>query len=57
LRLRKGSATTDGLWFTKPASSTSVNLVSTVGSTATTLVTGVPKTPKPQNSIKMQQIF
>jgi hypothetical protein len=39
--LRKGSATTDGLWFTKPASSTSVNLVSTVGSTATTLVTGV----------------
>lgn len=39
--LRKGSATTDGIWFAKPASSTSVNLVSTVGSTATTLVTGV----------------
>lgn len=39
--LRKGSATTDGLWFAKAASSTSVNLVSTVGSTATTLVTGV----------------
>jgi len=39
--LRKGSATTDGLWFAKAASSTSVDLVSTVGSTATTLVTGV----------------
>jgi hypothetical protein len=39
--LRAGSATTDGLWFAKAASSTSVNLVSTVGSSATTLVTGV----------------
>jgi hypothetical protein len=39
--LRNGSSTTDGLWFVKAASSTSVNLVSTVGSTATTLVTGV----------------
>lgn len=39
--LRAGSATTDGIWFSKAASSTSVNLVSTVGSTATTLVTGV----------------
>jgi len=39
--LRNGSATTNGLWFAKAASSTSVNLVSTVGSTATTLVTGV----------------
>ena len=39
--LRAGSATTDGLWFAKAASSTSINLVSTVGSTATTLVTGV----------------
>jgi hypothetical protein len=39
--LRNGSTATNGLWFTKPASSTSVNLVSTVGSTATTLVTGV----------------
>jgi len=39
--LRNGSGVTDGLWFAKAASSTSVNLVSTVGSTATTLVTGV----------------
>jgi hypothetical protein len=39
--LRNGSGTTDGLWFAKAASSTSVNLVSTVNSTATTLVTGV----------------
>ena len=39
--LRNGSSATDGLWFAKAASSTSVNLVSTVGSTATTLVTGV----------------
>ena len=29
------------MWFAKAASSTSVNLVSTVSSTATTLVTGV----------------
>ena len=39
--LRNGSAVTNGLWFAKAASSTSVNLVSTVASTATTLVTGV----------------
>jgi len=39
--LRNGSGTTDGLWFAKAASSTSINLVSTVGSTATTLLTGV----------------
>lgn len=39
--LRNGSSTTDGIWFAKAASSTSINLVSTVGSTATTLVTGV----------------
>ena len=39
--LQKGSATTDGIWFAKAASSTSLNLVSTVNSTATTLVTGV----------------
>jgi hypothetical protein len=39
--LRNGVGVTDGLWFVKPASSTSLNLVSTVGSTATTLVTGV----------------
>jgi len=39
--LRNGSGTTDGIWFAKAASSTSINLVSTVGSTATTLLTGV----------------
>jgi hypothetical protein len=43
--LQKGSgatgSATDGLWFTKPASSTSLNLVSKVDGTATTLVTGV----------------
>jgi len=39
--LRNGSAVTNGLWFAKAASSTSVNLVATVGSVATTLVTGV----------------
>lgn len=39
--LRNGAAVTHGLWFAKAASSTSVNLVSTVNSTATTLVTGV----------------
>jgi hypothetical protein len=39
--LRAGSSATDGLWFAKAASSTSINLVSTVNSTATTLVTGV----------------
>lgn len=39
--LRAGSSANDGIWFAKAASSTSVNLVSTVGSTATTLVTGV----------------
>ena len=39
--IRNGSGVTDGLWFAKAASSTSINLVSTVGSTATTLVTGV----------------
>ena len=41
--LQKGSAgtNTDGLYFTKAASSTSLNLVSKVNSTATTLVTGV----------------
>ena len=35
------ATSTDGIWFTKPASSTSLNLVSRVGSTSTTLVTGV----------------
>ena len=39
--LRAGSATTDGLWFAKAASSTDITLVSTVGSTATTLVSGI----------------
>jgi len=39
--LQNGSTATDGIWFVKPAASTSINLVSTVGSTATTLVTGV----------------
>jgi hypothetical protein len=39
--LRNGVSATEGLWFSKAASSTSVNLVSTVGSSATTLVTGV----------------
>lgn len=39
--LRAGASANDGLWFAKAASSTSVNLVSTVASTATTLLTGV----------------
>ena len=39
--LRNGSSATEGLWFAKAAASTSINLVSTVNSTATTLVTGV----------------
>lgn len=39
--LRNGSGVTDGIWFAKAAASTSINLVSTVNSTATTLVTGV----------------
>lgn len=43
--LQKGSgalgSATDGLWFTKPASSTSLNLVSRVDGTSTTLVSDV----------------
>jgi hypothetical protein len=39
--LQAGSSANDGLWFAKAAASTSVNLVSTVSSAATTLVTGV----------------
>lgn len=39
--LQAGSSANDGIWFSKAASSTSINLVSTVGSAATTLVTGV----------------
>lgn len=39
--LRAGSSANDGLWFVKPAASTSVNLVSTVGSSATTLCSAV----------------
>jgi len=34
-------ATTDRLYFTKPASSTSLNLVSVVNNTSTTLLTGI----------------
>jgi len=41
LQTGTSATSTDGIWFTKPASSTSVNLVSRVGSTSTTLVTGV----------------
>lgn len=36
-----GATNTDGIFFTKAASSTSLNLVSRVNSTSTTLVTGV----------------
>jgi hypothetical protein len=39
--LRKGSATTDGIWFTKVAASTSIKLVGAVNSTATDLATGL----------------
>jgi hypothetical protein len=39
--LRNGASATEGLWFAKAAASTSLNLVSTVNSTATTLATGV----------------
>ena len=39
--MQSGSSTNDGLWFSKAAASTSINLVSTVNGTATTLVTGV----------------
>lgn len=39
--LQAGSSANDGIWFSKAASSTSINLVSVVGSTATTLLTGV----------------
>lgn len=39
--LQSGSSANDGIWFSKAASSTSINLVSVVGSTSTTLVTGV----------------
>ena len=39
--LQYGSATTDGIWFTKAASSTTLSLVSAVGSTNTTLVSAV----------------
>ena len=39
--LRNGASATEGIWFAKAASSTSLNLVSTVNSTATTLATGV----------------
>jgi hypothetical protein len=39
--LRAGSSANDGIWFQKAAASTSLDLVSVVGSTSTTLVTGV----------------
>jgi hypothetical protein len=39
--LQFAAATTDGIWFTKPVSSTNINLVSSVASTATTLATAV----------------
>jgi hypothetical protein len=39
--LRIGSGVTDGLWFSKPAASTSVKLISTVNSTAADLATGL----------------
>ena len=39
--MQKGSATTDGLWFAKAASTATISLVSTVNSTATTLVANV----------------
>ena len=39
--LRNGSSATDGIWFTKAASTTAINLVSTVNSTSTTLVANV----------------
>lgn len=41
LQTGTSATSTDGLWFVKPASSTSLNLVSRVGSTSTTLITGV----------------
>lgn len=41
LQTGTSATSTDGLWFVKPASSTSLNLVSRVGSTSTTVVTGV----------------
>jgi len=39
--MQSGSSANDGLWFSKAASSTSINLVSVVNGTSTTLVTGV----------------
>jgi hypothetical protein len=39
--MRNGSSATDGIWFSKAAASTAVNLVSTVNSTSTTLVSNV----------------
>ena len=39
--LRNGSSATDGIWFSKAAASTAVNLVSVVNSTSTTLVSNV----------------
>jgi hypothetical protein len=39
--LQAGSSTNDGLWFSKAAASTSINLVSVVGGTSTTIASGI----------------
>lgn len=39
--LQSGSSVNDGVWFSKAAASTSINLVSTVGGTATTLLSNI----------------
>jgi hypothetical protein len=39
--LRNGASATDGIWFSKSAASTAINLVSTVNSTSTTLVSNI----------------
>lgn len=39
--LQAGSSANDGLWFSKAASSQSINVVSTIGGVATTLATGI----------------
>ena len=39
--MRNGASATDGIWFSKAAASTAVNLVSTVNSTSTTLVSNI----------------
>ena len=39
--LQAGSSANDGIWFYKPASSATLNLVSVVGGTSTTLLTNI----------------